>query len=262
MSTCLSYFKMSFFNHTVYRIECLMGILNTCLQIFISCAIWKVLYGGNSEVNNISYAMVATNLIVAQGLSNAFRLNDFAVQQKLWDGSIAIELLKPIDLRVSMLAWNLGDILFSLLTNFLPSVIIAGIFIGLLPPSGLLSVFLFIISIILSFAILWSMSTIVQMSAFWILNVWSLATLKDVLIRVLAGASLPLWFMPDAVLTVIKYTPFESVYFIPIQIYLGKIGVNDVLSCYFKQALWFIVLYLIGIYLWHCGKKKIVVQGG
>lgn len=262
MNTYLAYFKITFRNNIVYRVECLLGILNTCLQIFISCAIWKVLYGTSVEVNGITYAMISTNFIIAIGLANIFSLNDFAIQQKLWDGSIATELLKPINLRARLLAESIGNIIFKLLTNFLPSVIIASIFIGILPPAGVEAFFLFVISVILGFSILWTISLIIQMTAFWIINVWSVSTIKNVIINIFAGASIPLWFMPDRILKLVKYTPFDSIYFIPVKIYLGEVNITDVWYYYGKQILWFTILYGIGVFLWQNGMKKVIVQGG
>jgi ABC-type uncharacterized transport system permease subunit len=115
--------------------------------------------------------MVATNFVLAQGLGNAFVFNDFAVQRKLSDGSIAMDMLRPISFRLSLLADNLGNILFTLLTRFAPTVVIACLFVGIVPPVSIGAVFLFCISTALGFAVLWAISTVVQMSAFWIINV-------------------------------------------------------------------------------------------
>jgi|LSQX01.3.fsa_nt_gb ABC-2 type transport system permease protein len=262
MRTYIAYFKLAFRNNTVYRVEYLLGILSNLLSIFITCAIWKALYGGQTVINGISFGMVTTNLIFAQGLGSAFSLDDFVVQRKLWDGSISTELLKPIDFRNSILAFNLGNIQFKLLTNFLPCVIITALFIGILPPSSIMSVVYFTISVILGFAILWGMSSIVQMTAFWILNVWSVSTLKNLLINVLAGASLPLWFMPGFLQSLIRYTPFDSIYFAPVKIYLGLMNTNEILLCYGKQIIWFVILIVLSTIMWEKGKKRIIIQGG
>jgi ABC-2 type transport system permease protein len=210
----------------------------------------------------ISFGMVTTNFIIAQGLGSAFSLDDFAVQRKLWDGSIATELLKPTDFRSSLLALNLGDIQFKLLTTFSPSAVITALFIGILPPDGIMSVVYFAISVILGFAILWGLSSIVQMTAFWVMNVWSLSTLKNLLINVLAGGFLPLWFMPGFVRSFIRFTPFDTIYFAPVKIYLGLMDTNEIFMCYGKQILWFAILMVLSMFMWEKGKKRIIVQGG
>lgn len=262
MSGYLAYMKIAFKRNTAYRMDFFLGILNTCLQIFVSCAIWKVLYGANASINNISFSMITTNFIISLGLSNAFAINDGAVQTKIMDGSISNDLLRPIGFRGALLADNLGNIFFKLLANFTPAVIISGIFIGFEAPVSFSAFLLFLLSVVLGFLVFYSLSLIVQMTSFWIINVWSLATITKVIINVLSGAMLPLWFMPDYILNVIKYTPFDSIYFLPVQIYLGQISGTAVLFYFAKQLLWFVVLYGISTLMWKFGQKKIIVQGG
>jgi len=262
MKVFLAYVKVSFLNNSAYRVECLLGILNTCLQIFISCAIWRVLYADQSNINGISFPMIATNFIIALGLFNAFTINDFAVQSKIWDGTITSEFLKPIEYRVAIFATNLGDILFKLLTNFLPALLLSIIFIGILPPVSTINLLLFFMSIVLGFLILWFISAIIQVSAFWIINVWSVSTIKNVIVSVFSGMLLPLWFMPESIRNILQFTPFDSIYFIPIDIYLGQINIANVWSYFLRQLIWIVVLYFIGKAMWELGKKRLIVQGG
>ncbi len=94
------------------------------------------------------------------------------------------------------------------------------------------------------------------------MNVWAVMTIKNVFINVLSGSMIPLWFMPDVMRTVIGFTPFESIYFTPVQIYLGKIGGSDIILGFAKQIIWITALLLMGSVVWKKGQKKIVVQGG
>lgn len=262
MRSFIAYFKISFKSNTVYRFQFLLGILGTYIQIFVYCAIWKALYANNNEVNGITYTMVTTNFVLALAMSNSFSIDDFAIAKRLRDGSIATEMLKPIDLRINLLASNLGEIFFKLLVNFLPAVLISKIFIGILPPAGIKSFLGFLLSMVFGFSILWSISTIVQMTSFWIVNVWSVSTIKNVFINVLSGAMLPLWFMPQTLRKVISFTPFETIYYTPINIYLGRLTEAEILVSYAKQLGWFVVLFILGNLMWDAGKKRVFVQGG
>lgn len=262
MTTYFAYFKIAFKGGIAYKSNWWFGVLNTCLQIFISCAIWKALYGGNEKVSGISFMMLTTNFILAQGLGNVFSVNDFAVQGGISSGSIALDLLKPISYRSMLLARDLGAITSGLLSNFLPSLILACIFIRMLPPVSPAAFLMFCVSIVFGFGILWAISAIVQMTSFWIINVWSVSTIKNVLVNILAGASLPLWFMPPFLMNIIRFTPFDSIYYTPIQIYLGRIRLMNALPCLGKQLVWFALLFLVGHCMWRSGKKRIIVQGG
>lgn len=69
-------------------------------------------------------------------------------------------------------------------------------------------------------------------------------------------------FLPDWVMNFMKLTPFDSIYFTPIKLYLGQITSNDLPWNLGRQVLWIGILYVIGEILWKCGEKKVVVQGG
>ncbi|MDC7218753.1 MAG: ABC-2 family transporter protein [Spirochaetales bacterium] len=262
MTAYLSFIKKTFLNRMVYKVDYLIGILNTCIQLFISVTIWKALYGGRESVEGISYAMVVTSIVIGQGLTNAYRINDQAVSKRVKDGSLANCLLRPISFRGQLFAENLGEILFRIVSNFLPAVLIFALTIGLIPPASALNFVLFLLSISLGFLVLWTLSSIVQCSAFWIINVWSISTIKNVFVTVLSGSILPLWFMPESLVKLIRYTPFGSIYFTPVRIYLGQISLGEMGGYFGNQLFWILLLHGISALLWEKGKTNIVLQGG
>ena len=121
---------------------------------------------------------------------------------------------------------------------------------------------LFVLSAILGYGVLWTISFLVQMTAFWLINIWSLITIKDVLVNVLSGKMIPLWFMPIWMTGILKFTPFASIYFTPVEIYLGQLTGRETLVKCLIQIVWIIIIYIIGNILWNKGQKKLVVQGG
>ena len=60
----------------------------------------------------------------------------------------------------------------------------------------------------------------------------------------------------------IVFTPFESIYFTPVQIYLGEIQGMELAIKLAIQVLWIFMLWLIANAFWKRGVKKLVVQGG
>jgi ABC-2 type transport system permease protein len=100
------------------------------------------------------------------------------------------------------------------------------------------------------------------MTSFWIINVWSISTIKNVLINVFSGSMLPLWFLPDSIMKLIKFTPFDSIYFTPIRLYLGEMTIEEVIFNFGRQFIWICILYIIGEIMWRSGQKKLIVQGG
>lgn len=258
----LAFAKKSFLGRSAYRFNHFMGILNTILRIFIFWEIYRALYGRQSEIDGITLTMVTTNFILSIGLDAVFYVNDYYLPSRIQSGSIATELLLPVSVHGRMLADNLGNALFQLFFHFVPAVAVSVLFIGIAVPAGPVMLLLFLFSALLGYGVLWTISFVAQMFSFWLINIWSIVTIKNAFINVLSGSMIPLWFMPDWMQGVIRFTPFSSIYFTPVQIYLGQLSLPEILRGFLIQLFWIVFLFSLGMFLWKKGQKKLVVQGG
>ena len=258
----IAYAKKTFLGKSAYRFDHLMSILSTVLQFFIFYEIYRALYGTGSSVDGVTMSMVTTNFVLSLGLSAIFTPNDYFLPGRIWDGSISTELLRPMSFKGRMIAENVGESFFNLIFKFVPVLLIAIFTTGMEKPAGVGNMILFIFSAVLGYGVLFSISFLVQMTAFWLINIWSLITIKDVFVNVLSGKMIPLWFMPVWMTGFLKFTPFESIYFTPVQIYLGQLGAKEMLFRCLIQIIWIVVIYFLGNVLWNKGQKKLVVQGG
>ena len=262
LSPYLAFATKSFLQKSAYRLDHWLGILNTLIRLVIYVEIYRALYGGRTSVDGITMSMVTTNFILSLGLESFFIVDDYYLASRIYNGSIATEMLLPVSFHGRMLADNLGNALFKLIFHFVPAMIVAIIFFRIESPVSVCSFFLFLLSSVLGYGVLWSLSFLFQMFSFWLLNVWAIMTIKNVFINVLSGSMIPLWFMPDIVRKIIGFTPFDSIYFTPVQIYLGNITGPEMAIGFVKQLIWISGLLVLGFMLWNKGKKKLVVQGG
>lgn len=245
-----------------YRLDFFMGIVNTAITIAVYLYIYKALYGDASQVDGISYRMVATNFVITLGLSNAFGYDEMFLEHKIHDGSITGEFLKPVSFLFRLLAENIGEGIFKIIFHFIPALLFTMLYTKLCPPKNTLSMILMLSSIVFGYLILWLISFIIQTWSFWLFSVWGIITIKNVFVNILAGTLLPLWFMPEVLRKVISFTPFESIYFTPVRIYLGELNGSEILSGIAVQIIWIAVLSVIANLFWKKGVKKLVVQGG
>lgn len=262
MTPYLAFSKKSFMQKSAYRFDHFMGILNTLIRIFIFFGIYKALYGSNTEVDGITMSMVTTNFVLSMGLEAVFYVNDFYLPDKIGNGSIATELLLPISFKGRMIADNMGSAIFKLVYHFVPALIVSALTMGIEKPHSVSMLLLFIISAFLGYGVLWTISFVVQVLSFWLINVWSIVTIKNVFVNVLSGSMIPLWFMPEWMSGIVEYSPFSSIYFTPVQIYLGQLSYEDIAYKCGLQLVWIGIIYMIGNLLWAKGKEKLVVQGG
>lgn len=258
----LAFAKKSFLGRSAYRFNHFMGILNTVVRIFIFWEIYLALYHGRSEVDGITMSMVTTNFVLSICLEAVFTVDDFYLPYRIGNGSIATELLLPVSFKGRMLADNLGNAVFQLIFHFVPALFAAFLIVGISAPCNVFGFVLFIFSALLGYGVLWSISFAVQMCSFWLINVWSIVTIKNVFVNVLSGSMIPLWFMPDWMDSVMKFLPFSSIYFTPVQIYLGELTYREIGEKCMIQAVWILLIYFLGNFLWERGKRKLVVQGG
>ena len=262
LSPYTAFAKKSFLSRSAYRFDHFMGILNTLLRIFIFWGIYLALYNGKNEVDGVTMTMVTTNFILSMGLSTVFCVNDFYLPNRIQNGSIANEMLLPVSIHGRMLADNLGNALFQLVFHFVPAVVISVLVMGIHAPASVAMFLLFLLSAVFGYGVLWTISFALQMLAFWLINVWSIMTIKNVFINVLSGSMIPLWFMPDWMRGVLMFTPFSSIYFTPVQIYLGQLSVPEIIKGFGIQLVWILLFVFLGKVLWKRGQKKLVVQGG
>ena len=251
-----------FQNRMAYRLEFFMGIINTVITTVVYLCIYRALYGGAEQIDGVSFGMVTTNFVISLGLSNAFSFNEMFLQDKVKDGSITNEFLKPVNFKLRMLSQNIGGSLFKIVFNFFPALIFGMIFTDFCLPNSIVSLGLMVISVMLGYLILWQCSFIIQTWCFWLFSVWGIITIKNVFVNILSGTMLPLWFMPSVLRKIVSYTPFESIYFTPVRIYLGEVSGQEALLQMAVQVLWIVILYFVGNVFWKNGVKKLVVQGG
>ena len=262
MRTYVEFALKKFQNKMAYRLEFFMGIVNTFITIVVYLCIYKALYGDASEVDGITFTMVATNFVFSLGLSGAFEFHEMFLQDKIKSGTIATEFLKPVNFMLRLLAENVGEGVFKMVFQFLPALLLTLLLTEICPPASLFHFLMMLMSVAMGYLILWLISFIVQTWSFWLFSVWGIMTIKNVIVKILAGTLLPLWFMPEGLRKMISFTPFESIYFTPVQIYLGEVQGKVLLEKMTVQILWIVVLWMIAQFFWNRGTKKLVVQGG
>lgn len=251
-----------FQNKMAYRMDCFFGVFNTMIMFLVSYSIYKAIYGNNTQIDGISLSMTATNFILSLGLSNAYKTDGWFIEHKRDNGTIACELLRPVDFKFRMLWENIGEVAFQILFQFLPAFMIAFIFTPIMLPSSIIELMLCLLSTAFGFLILWELDFMAQMSCFWIYSAFGVGIIKNLLVSVLAGTMLPLWFMPKEIMQIIEFTPFDSIYFAPVQFYLGQLQGKDMLVPFIKQIIWIVILFFFCDFLWKKARKKLVIQGG
>src|SRR3569623_376288 len=161
-----------------------------------------------------------------------------------------------------LLAGECGIFAFELITGQLPVTIVAGLVYGLAPPASLFAGVMAVVFWGMGFVILFLLSAIAAILAFWLLTVFSLEWTLMALMAIFAGGTLPLWFFPAGAAEIIRGLPFSFVGYQPMAVYLGKLDVAATLTTLGIGLGWVVILTGCVVLLWSRAQTRIVVHGG
>ena len=243
-------------------------ILVRIFGAFISYYLWMAIYGstdqytlgGLTQKEMVVYVFMVyvTASIVTSSISTI-------VSDDVVKGTVAMNLIKPIDYRISLVAMAAGNMVYRFL---IPSVFI---WIGLelykvkvlgLVPVTVPGVFLYLLSCIMSFLIYVLFDFCFGMIAFFTTYIFGMRMAKEALLKFLTGQLIPISFFPAVIQKVFDFLPFSSMVYTPVMIYLGKYTGNILVYMMLRQAVWVVILYVAGSLIWRKVTKRLVVLGG
>lgn len=243
-------------------------ILISLFGSFISYYLWMAIYGSSDQavIGGMSRNEMVVYVFMVYVTSSivTISISDW-VSDDVVKGTVAMNLIKPIDYRFSLISRALGDMIYRFLA---PGVFI---WIGLeiykvtvlgMAPVTVGGVFLYLLSCVMSFLIYVLFDFCFGMIAFFTTYIFGLQLAKDALLSFLTGQLIPISFFPEAVQRIFDFLPFSSMVYTPVMIYLGKYTGETLWFMLLRQAAWVVILYVLGSLIWKKVTKRLVVLGG
>lgn len=237
-------------------------IMQTIIMI-TSSFFWKALYAGNESVKGVDMDSMLTYVVLSSMLSVVLFTNvERRIEKSVMDGTVATDMMKPINIFGVYLAEDIGSVVALFFQNLIPVFLIGSLLIKLPQISDTKLIPYFTVSIFMSVAINWLIAALFGMWAFTAVNIDALIQVKKHLIRLLSGSIIPIWFFPSWLSGVLEKLPFMYIYQLPISIFIGQGEMEDIVRQMVIQAVWLIVLGLVFYILQRRVTKKVMVQGG
>ncbi len=255
-------FAKSFKSQMIYRAATLSGMVSTLLSFAIQVCLWQALLGTGLE-NGTSFTDMVLFVIINTFVSTLTRANiATTIEAAVMDGSIAMEILRPISYKYYLLANIFGKNVFSVFTNVLPVAIVGAFFLGGAQMPSVWAVLLFLVSLVLGVLLMFELTYIFGLLAFRIQRCWFLSWYIGALTTFFGGTAVPLWFYPQALQAVSYLLPFRYISFEPINLLLGRTPIGEAwvpLLCAFA---WLLVLGLLDRAMWRSAVRELTVNGG
>ena len=96
-------------------------------------------------------------------------------------------------------------------------------------------------------------------------STWGINIVKESIVLLLSGATIPLAFFPEALRKAVEFMPFRCIYDTPLNILLQKPGYTPDSGMWLNiafQLLWCVILGLGARAFWNFSIKRITVNGG
>ena len=251
-----------------YRASFLGFFIGELFYCFVMYYIWKAVFISSGESTFSGFTMLdMTIYLFLTNITMFLTSTDstYAIAEEIKDGSIIMRMIKPVNVDLSILFFELGNKVIITSCVFLPVMI--GIEIYKYVTLGYIAFkivpfLLFIFSICMSYLLAFYINLLFGYLAFFLMNLWGFSILKESIIKFFSGAIIPLAFFPNVVKTIFEQLPFASLTYTPVMIYMEKYKGETLVFALGKQVFWLLAFYGICKMVWKWAEKRLAVQGG
>lgn len=237
----------------------LVELLSLVSSVFIWLAIFRSqqTVGGYDQQGMILYYL----LVPIIGSISSIYISEI-LPEKIKLGEISAELVKPYGIAIGYFAKSLGTKLTQLSIKAPIYLIILYAInqyarIALSLNSVLFGLILACFSLLLHFLIDFCISCV----AFWSDDVWYLSHLKFILLMVFGGLTFPLDLLPTQLASIFNLLPFKYIYYVPVKVATGSIGLNELADEFGLFCFWLLVFAVLSDFLWKKGVKRYGAYG-
>ena len=255
-------------NNLTYRFNYLTRTLFSFIPLFAMLSLWRTIYagkgqgsalGGYTQAEMIFYYMLVAVVDVLTNVNE----DDWQIAADIREGNISQFLLKPIDyLWYRLCLFFSGRIAFISMAS-VPLAVFIFCFRGyVVAPAGGPALAAFVISLVLTALLQFFISYTMAMLAFWMLEISTFIFILFAFEYLASGHLFPLDMLPPALQHALWFTPFPSMLYVPISIYMGKLAGNGIASGLLMQLFWVLLMYALARFMWRRGIKKYSAFGG
>ena len=258
--------RITFLKMLAYRLRYYTGVITYLVFVAGNTFLFRAVYAGmpeGAEIGGFDAHSIVTYIAIAWiGRSLVFNNIDREIALQVTEGNIAQNLMKPIDFQAMTYFGALGELGFRLLLFTIPISIVVFPLFKVGAPASVADGAAAALSFLLAFLVNCGINFVVGTFALQLKGIDGLIRAKYVVLELLTGALVPLSFFPDPWRRIVEMLPFQAISWTPVTIWMGQRQGADLWIALGVQAVWAVVLTLLGALLWRVGVRRTTVQGG
>ena len=246
-----------------YRAVALAGIITQLFWGLIRIAIFEAFYRSSTDVQPMTYSEVADYIWLGQAMFALIPVTaDSDLHTMIRTGTVAYELLRPVDLYNFWYSRSLASRIAPALLRSLPVFGVALLFFSLKPPASYASAAAWSLAIISALLLSSAISTLSSILLLWTISGEGINRLLTLLVFVFSGTLIPLPLFPEWFQPFLNFLPFRGLVDVPLRLYMGHIPASDAWMMLGHQLIWILLFVALGRCLLAYGTHRLVVQGG
>lgn len=259
MQKYLTILKTEWQRQLTYRLNFIGFRVGNLFEILSQLVIWFALFRSFPVIQGYTLDQMITYVIIGW-LFSFFATNfgfEMIISKQIVTGEISNFLLKPISYIRYIIVLSIGRISIALLSSVLLQLGFIVLFWKYLLAPVSLSVFVLIVPmIVLSYFINLFCAILMGLCSFWTTESDGIHYAFRFAMRFFTGAFFPISLFPVSLLHIFLVFPFVYSFYVPMQLYLGKMTLHQGLVGLLIQCLWMIILYICVKMMWKTGVKK------
>jgi ABC-2 type transport system permease protein len=251
----------AFSREATYRMEVFTNVAGLIVRLYLMKSVWTALYAQNAAPAGVTLHAVLTYTAVALLMSLVLETDGTRqIREKLRDGTIATDLMKPISLPLYFFSDGIGMTLLHALL-IVPALIVSLLIVRIdVPSPAVLAAFA--LSVLLGYLVNFLLNFLMNCVAFWTLETFAVQLMVRWMSDLIGGQVVPLIFFPGVLQKIVLALPFAAIYSTPLLIYLGTIPPSGYLAAFALQAAWCAAFAVLSVVMWQAAQRRVVSQGG
>lgn len=257
----IAIFKMEMRTILAYRFSFWVNFFGTTLgQLGLSYFLWTSIFEGNKNtvIGEMSFQMMILYSFLAPMTQRTIHgLLALNINEDIYSGGLNKYIIYPLSYFQFRWTQQLTHMLSHLFQLFIGLFFFA-LFIGM--PSEYkfhsLNLLFFVINLIISTTLFFAIESIMEMTAFWAENVWSLSVLLRFTINLLSGAWLSLTLFPPWAQHLFLFLPFKGMVYSPVRILMGTMGLKEWGQSQLMMLVWLGLISLLVRKVWQKGSLR------
>jgi ABC-2 type transport system permease protein len=262
--TYLQLVAVEFRRYSTYRLALLAGVFTNSVFGFIRISVLIAAIGtAGGSIQGYDVLQASTYVWLGQAyLAPLAIMGNIELAERVKSGEIAVDLARPIDLQLSWWARDLGRAGFAVVSRGTLPLLIGALTIGLALPASWTAYPLGLVSLLIGVSISFMLRFMVNLLAFWVLDIRGFVGVYFVVVGLLSGFYIPVHFFPPWLERIANASPGPAMFQLPIDVMSGKVLGWDAVGTLGVQLGWLTVLVIAARVMQHAAARRLVVQGG